>query len=155
MTIMQIWLFQIGQCSDVGVYTCQMCNIQSDKAANLYLSTSINCTTFHNILFDYPYILCYQSSSPLTIYFIWVCQINLQIDNQFQLLSQEHISVSKLTSIGSNNNLSPGRCQAIIWTKAGILLIGPSVTNFSEILIEIHSRKSIWKYRLENGGHFV
>ena len=46
--------------------------------------------------------------------------------------------VSKLTSIGSDNVLSPGRRQAIIWTNAGILLIGPSGANFNEILIEIH-----------------
>ena len=50
-----------------------------------------------------------------------------------------HICVSKLTIIGSDNGLSPGRRQAIIWTNAGILLIGPWGTNFSEILIEIHT----------------
>ena len=50
-----------------------------------------------------------------------------------------HICVSKLTIIGSDNGLSPGRRQAIIWTNAGILLIGPLVTNFSEILIEIYT----------------
>ena len=49
-----------------------------------------------------------------------------------------HICVGKLTIIGSDNGLSPGRRQAIIWTNAGILLIGPLGTNFSEILIEIH-----------------
>ena len=48
-----------------------------------------------------------------------------------------HICVNKLTIIGSDNGLSPGQCQAIIWTNAGILLIGPLGTNFSEILIEI------------------
>ena len=48
-----------------------------------------------------------------------------------------HICVGKLTIIGSDNGLSPGRRQAIIWTNAGILLIGPLGTNFSEILIEI------------------
>ena len=32
----------------------------------------------------------------------------------------------------------PGRRQAIIWTNAGILLIGPLGTNFSEILIKIY-----------------
>ena len=48
-----------------------------------------------------------------------------------------HICVSKQTIIGSDNGLSPGRRQAIIWTNAGILLIGTSGTNFSEILIEI------------------
>ena len=48
-----------------------------------------------------------------------------------------HIWINKLTIIGSINGLSPGRRQAIIWTNAGILLIGPLGTNFSEILIEI------------------
>ena len=32
-----------------------------------------------------------------------------------------------------------GRRQAIIWTNAGILLIGPLVTNFDEVLIEIYT----------------
>ena len=35
-----------------------------------------------------------------------------------------HICVSELTIIGSDNGLSPGRRQAIIWTNDGILLIG-------------------------------
>ena len=48
-----------------------------------------------------------------------------------------HICVGKQTIIVSDNGLSPGRRQAIIWTNAGILLIGPLKTNFSEILIEI------------------
>ena len=48
-----------------------------------------------------------------------------------------HICVSKQTIIGSDNGLSPGRRQAIIWTNAGILSIGPLGTNFSENLIEI------------------
>ena len=49
-----------------------------------------------------------------------------------------HICVSKLTTIGSDNGLSPGRRQAIIRTNAGILLIEPLGTNFNEILIKIH-----------------
>ena len=48
-----------------------------------------------------------------------------------------HICVSTLTIIGSVNGLSPGRRQAIIWTNAGIFLIGPSGTYFSKILSEI------------------
>ena len=48
-----------------------------------------------------------------------------------------HICVGNLTSIGSENGLSPSQRQAIIWTNAGILLIEPLGTNFSEILIEI------------------
>ena len=50
-----------------------------------------------------------------------------------------HICVSKLTIIGSDNGLSPGRRQAITWTNDGILLIGPLGTNFSEILSKIHT----------------
>ena len=53
-----------------------------------------------------------------------------------------HISVCKLTIIGSDNGLSPGWRQAIIWTNVGILLIGPLGTNFSEILIEIYTFSS-------------
>ena len=48
-----------------------------------------------------------------------------------------YICVGNLTIIDSDNGLSPGRRQAIIWTNAGILLIGPLGTNFSEILIGI------------------
>ena len=49
-----------------------------------------------------------------------------------------HICVSKLTTIGPDNGLSPGRRHAIIWTNAGILLIRTLGTNFSEFLGEIH-----------------
>ena len=49
-----------------------------------------------------------------------------------------HICMGKPTIIaGSDNGLSPDRRQVIIWTNAGLLLIGPIETNFSEILIEI------------------
>ena len=47
-----------------------------------------------------------------------------------------HIFVSDLTIIGSDNGLSPGWRQAIIRTNAGILLIRPLGTNYSEILIK-------------------
>ena len=66
-----------------------------------------------------------------------------------------HICVDNITIIGSDNGLSPGRRQAIIWTNAGILLIRPSGTNFSEILIgnqtfsfkKIHLKMSSAKWR--------
>ena len=48
-----------------------------------------------------------------------------------------HICVSNLTIIGSDNGLSPARCQAIIYTNAGISLIRTIGKNFSEILSEI------------------
>ena len=50
-----------------------------------------------------------------------------------------HICFNKLTIIASDNGLSPGRRQVIIWTNAGILLIRTLGTNFSEIINEIHT----------------
>ena len=50
-----------------------------------------------------------------------------------------HICSRKLAIIGSDNGLSPERRQAIIWSNAGILLIGRLGTNFSESLIKIHT----------------
>ena len=66
-----------------------------------------------------------------------------------------HICVGKLTISGSDTGLSPGRCQAIIWINAGILLIGSLGTNFSENLIgtqtfsfkEMHLNMSSAKWR--------
>ena len=69
-----------------------------------------------------------------------------------------HVCVGKLIIIGSDNGLSPGRRQAIIWTIAGILLIGPLGTNFSEILIGIQTfsfKKMHLECRLRNGVHLV
>ena len=69
-----------------------------------------------------------------------------------------HICIGNLAIIGSDNGLSPGRRQAIIWTNDGILLIGSWGTNFIEILTEIQTfpfKIYIWKYSLQNGGHFV
>ena len=70
---------------------------------------------------------------------------NLHIETGPRLLSSlthwgrvMHICVSKLTIIGSDNGLSPGRWQAITWTNAGILLTGTLGTNFNEILIKIY-----------------
>ena len=52
---------------------------------------------------------------------------------------ETHLCVRGLTSIGSDNGLSPGRRQAIIWTDAGISSIRPQGTNFSEISIAIQT----------------
>ena len=66
-----------------------------------------------------------------------------------------HICVRKLTNIGSDNGLSPGRHQAITWTNAGIWLIWNLGTHFSEILSgictfsfkTIHLKMSTAKWR--------
>ena len=69
-----------------------------------------------------------------------------------------HICIGKLIIIGSDNGLSPDRRQAIIWTNAGLLSIGPLRTHFSDNLFKFknfHWRKCIWICRLRNGVHFV
>ena len=70
--------------------------------------------------------------------FIWLVINSLRPSDAF-------ICVGNLIIIGSENSLSPGRRQAIIWTNDGILLIGPLGTNFSEILIE-----NSWGFLQEN-----
>ena len=62
-----------------------------------------------------------------------------------------HICVCNVTIIGSDNGLSPGRRQAIIWTNVGILLIGPLGLNSNEIFNR-NRIFFIWKYLLENGN---
>ena len=50
-----------------------------------------------------------------------------------------HIYVSKISSIVSDNGLSPDRRQAIIWNNAEILLFRTPGINFSRILIQINT----------------
>ena len=72
----------------------------------------------------------------------WQCKIIPDIANIMVLTHWgrvTHIFVSKLTITVSDNGLSPDRCQAIIWTNAGILLIEPLGTNFNEMLIKVHT----------------
>ena len=59
-------------------------------------------------------------------------------ENISKHLPNLHASVN-YTITGSDNGLAPHRRQAIIWTNDGILLIGPLETNFSEMLIKIHT----------------
>ena len=102
---------------------------------------------------DYIPFLQYLPPHPMATYksttWIAVMEIKMQSDHNmymymirisfFHLLTHwgrvTHICVGKLTIIGSDNGLSSERRQAIIWPSAGILLIGPLGTNFSEILI--------------------
>ena len=66
--------------------------------------------------------------------------------------------ISKPTIIASDNGLSPDRRQSIIWTNAGILLVGTLGTNVDGVLIEINyfdSREYDSKCRLLNDGIFI
>ena len=60
-----------------------------------------------------------------------------------------HICVSKLINIGSDNGVSAGRHQVIIWNNAGILLVGPLETSLCKTIIEVHniSLKKMVKWR--------
>ena len=69
----------------------------------------------------------------------------------FQLISpwcRVYSSVIQV-SIGTDNGLSPIRCQTIIWTSAWLLSIGPLGTMFSEILTKIENF-SFTRMRLTN-----
>ena len=55
-----------------------------------------------------------------------------------RIWQEAHVSVNGV-SIGSDNSLSPVRCQAITWTKTVVLSIGLIGTNFNEIRIVILS----------------
>ena len=83
------------------------------------------------------YILHVKCCIPLCLWPAWLV---LLWSRKMELTHWEwvtHICVSKLTIIGSDNGLSPGRHQAIIWTNAGILLIRPLGTNLNEMPIKI------------------
>ena len=58
------------------------------------------------------------------------------------LTHRGQIWISKLSIIGSDNVLLPGRRQAIIWTNAAILLIETLRTIFSEIWSKIRAFSS-------------
>ena len=66
---------------------------------------------------------------------IFECQILIiKIFQLFNLLKPGDIDVSaNVVIIGSGNGLAPVWCQAITWTNADLLSIGPSPTNSCEI----------------------
>ena len=49
------------------------------------------------------------------------------------------VGVPSTHLVCSDNVFLPRLCQTIIWSNAGILLIGPLGTNFSEISVEFHT----------------
>ena len=75
-------------------------------------------------------------SSTISVREVWIVFCDFKVLTHWGRVT--HICVSKVTIISSDNGLSPGRRQAIIWTNAGIWLIRPLETNLSEILIKIH-----------------
>ena len=59
--------------------------------------------------------------------------------------------------VGSNNGVSLVWCLAIIWTSDGLSLTGPLGKYFCEFQSKhnFHSRKWIWKCRMQNVSLFV
>ena len=80
----------------------------------------------------------YRWGCKITI-MIYVSTSHLYVNNLTHLGRATHLCVGKLAIIGSDNGLLPGWHHAIIWTSAGILLIGPLETNFNEILFRIQA----------------
>ena len=88
---------------------------------------------------------------PLIPLVSWSCRITSCISQWGRVT---RICVGNVTIISSDNGLSPGRRQVIIWTSAGILLIGPLRIN-NEILFgvqtfpftKIHLKMSSAKWR--------
>ena len=108
------------------------CPIMPCKEWNNVCTVVLNCSFTH-------------SSSSWKFSFCKLCDMNPQLthNSAFTPLTHwgrvTHICVGILTIIGSDDGLSPGRRQAIIWTNVGILLIRPLGTSFSEILIGIYT----------------
>ena len=66
-----------------------------------------------------------------------------------------HTCIDNPSINGSDNGLLSSRRKDIIWTNDGILLIGSLETNFSEILIEIHTFSYLKISSGNTGQHFI
>ena len=90
------------------------------------------------MIFFFNWYCCRCMSLPWR--YMW-CDNTLVFDDQSCCLTHwcqvTHIYVRKFTIIGSDNGLSPGQRQTIIWTNVGVVLMEPLGTNFTEIRIEI------------------
>ena len=83
----------------------------------------------------------HSTITPLsTNMFVKVLRVEKMLLKMYQLIEAERriYASENQVVIGSDMGLQSGRHQAIIWTSAGILLLGSLGTNFGEILIEIH-----------------
>ena len=94
-------------------------------------------------------MLTYQAPFQYKNNFVKMISILVQVLTHWRWVT--HICIGNPTTIGPNNGLWPGWCQAILWTNAGVLLIEPFGTNFSEILIEINTF-SFKKMHLKTSG---
>ena len=86
----------------------------------------------------------------------WVINVGILRYFDYYCVNSLRPGDRNLTIIASGIKAVPGRHQAIIWTNAGILLIGPLQTNFSDqskLYVFIHENafeNIVWKW-----DHFV
>ena len=100
----------------------------------LWTLLDLYCTLWHNS--NDRQSICHKVATDFTVCCLIASMLSL-VFLKAHWGRVTHICINGLTIIGSDNGLSPGRRQAIIWSNDGILLIRPLGTNFNEILIEI------------------
>ena len=148
------------------IYTRRVCGVTvcRDTCHSLYATAyGLNSTKWYAMLFmanwtKYLYMIFTFVLVPLNLLFAKTSSQSILGIILTHWSRVTHIFIGNLSIIGSDNGLSPGRRQAITWTNVGILLMGPLGTNFSEMLIEIHTfsfKKIHLKMSSGNGGHFV
>ena len=113
---------------------------------NLLLRRGLQVFTTESLCVEYIgiyYIYIYRYIVYIRCDILCANSFSIHMDNIGWTLTHwgrvTHICVIKQTIIGSDNGLSPGRRQAIIWTNDGILLIGALGAKFNEILVGIHT----------------
>ena len=127
------WMYRINRSlpSTKKCLHAQTLRSRMNENVNIYLPSNVLSSTMFNALTVYFWNVPLYSAKALTHW----GQVT-------------HICVGNLSVIGSDNGLSPCRRQAIIWTNAGKLLIGPLGTIFSEIVSAIYTF-SLKKMRLK------
>ena len=100
-------------------------NLMQIAATSIKLKNKIKyaCLNIHNIHGHIMQANILQNTSPVQTFVLIEVRWTWPFFTHWGRVT--HICINKLTIVGSDNGLSPGRRQAIIWTNAGILLIGP------------------------------
>ena len=128
-------------CQGIGASTKNDHGVPIPKLITLYVKHA-NASTIH-IIHPHRHYTGSWNPSSCKLFYAHICFQKITELHLIRLPSthggrETHKYVSKLAIIGWDNSLSPGPCQAIIESNAGILLIGTPGANFTEILIGIH-----------------
>ena len=121
------------------VISCSCCNSPSWKGRQANGLWQPWMTLFTNVytLYQLTGTNDLTMSWEITIYMIYIKILMQLLIHALKLILAPHICVMHWDSIGSGNDLSPIRRQAITWTNADLLSVGALGTIFSEIWIEI------------------